>query len=83
MTSSRRNCYLGLLLVTAAAVAWSTSGLFTRMLSVDTPTILFWRGLFGALGTFLVIAAIPVTGGLRTFHHLGWPAGGSAMKSLR
>lgn len=71
MTSSRRDYRLGLLLVTAAAVAWSTSGLFTRFLSADTATILFWRGLFGALGTYLVIAVIPGTGGISTFRHMG------------
>lgn len=71
MTSSRRDYHLGLLLVTAAAVAWSTSGLFTRLVSVDTPTILFWRGLFGALGTCLVIATFSGTGGIGTFRHLG------------
>ncbi len=72
MMTARSDYHLGLFLVTAAAVAWSTSGLFTRYLTVDTPTILFWRGLFGALGTLIVIAAIPATGGIRSFRHLGW-----------
>jgi drug/metabolite transporter (DMT)-like permease len=73
MTSSRRSYHIGLLLVTAAAVAWSTSGLFTRLLAADTPTILFWRGFFGALGMCLVIAILPGAGGFRSFRRLGWP----------
>ena len=31
---------LGLLLVTSSAVAWSTAGLFTRIIEVDTGTML-------------------------------------------
>ncbi len=73
MKQTRANYRLGLLLVIAAAVAWSTAGLFTRALSVDTPTILFWRGLFGAIGTAIVIAIIPGIGGLRGFCTLGRP----------
>jgi drug/metabolite transporter (DMT)-like permease len=38
---------LGIALVVAAAIAWSTAPLFTRLLPYDSWTILFWRGLFG------------------------------------
>jgi drug/metabolite transporter (DMT)-like permease len=38
---------LGIALVLAAAVAWSTAPVFTRLLPFDSWTILFWRGLFG------------------------------------
>lgn len=50
---------LGLILVAIAVVAWSSSGLFTRLIAADTPTVLFWRGLFGAVGTAVVLAVIP------------------------
>lgn len=73
MSSQKQNYRVGLLFVVAAVVAWSTSGLFTRFLSVDTPTILFWRGLFGAVGTALLIMVIPTTGGLVVFRQLGRP----------
>jgi drug/metabolite transporter (DMT)-like permease len=49
---SQRAYRLGLFLVTASAFFWSTAGLFTRIISVDTPTMLLWRGLFGSLGFF-------------------------------
>jgi drug/metabolite transporter (DMT)-like permease len=39
----------GFLLVTAAAVAFSTAGLFTRLIASDVWTMLFWRGVFGGL----------------------------------
>jgi drug/metabolite transporter (DMT)-like permease len=38
---------LGIALVVAAAVAWSTAAFFTRLLPFDSWTILFGRGLFG------------------------------------
>ena len=40
---------LGILLLSASAVAFSTAGLFTRLIQADTWTVLFWRGLFGGL----------------------------------
>ena len=48
---------MGLALVTAAAVAWSTAPFFTRLLPFDSWTILFWRGLFGggSIAAFLVL----------------------------
>jgi drug/metabolite transporter (DMT)-like permease len=52
---SRKAYRLGLLLVTLSALVWSTAGLFTRIISVDTPTMLLWRGIFGSLGFFAYI----------------------------
>jgi drug/metabolite transporter (DMT)-like permease len=48
---------LGIALVIAAAIAWSTAPLFTRMLAFDSWTILFWRGLFGGgfIAAFLIV----------------------------
>src|SRR3954447_1433693 len=49
---------LGVTLVVAAAVAWSTAPFFTRLLPFDSWTILFWRGLFGGglIAAVLVLA---------------------------
>ena len=38
----------------AAALAWSTAGLFTRIVSTDIPTTLLWRSMFGG-GSVLLI----------------------------
>lgn len=43
----------GLILVLLATLFWSMGGLFTRLVSVDAWTILYWRGTFGALGLAL------------------------------
>lgn len=66
---STRN--LGIALLTAAAIAWSTTGLFTRLLPLDAATMLVWRGLFGAMGLLAVILIIPAQGGFRGFARLG------------
>ena len=39
----------GSVMVAAAAVAFSTAGLFTRLVTADVWTMLFWRGLFGGM----------------------------------
>ena len=48
---------LGITLVVAAAIAWSTAPFFTRLLHLDSWTILFWRGLSGGgcITAFLVL----------------------------
>ena len=43
------NQKLGILLVFIAALAWSTAGLFTRVVTTDIPTTLFWRSFIGGL----------------------------------
>ncbi|MDQ6436911.1 DMT family transporter [Mesorhizobium sp. LHD-90] len=64
---------LGLILVTGSAVAWSTAGLFTRLIPADTWTMLAWRGLFGALGLAVVIVAMRRRGSLRGMWSMGCP----------
>lgn len=48
--------YLGWVLVSLSAVAWSTAGFFTRLIQEDVWTILFWRGVFGGLAFFVMMA---------------------------
>lgn len=57
MASAHSQHRLGIALVTAAAVAWSTAPFFTRLLPFDSWTILFWRGVFGGslITAFLVV----------------------------
>ena len=62
---------LGLALVTAAAVAWSTAPFFTRLLPFDSWTILFWRGLFGGGSIVAFIFLTGARGGLLHFVSMG------------
>lgn len=58
MTPDARHAYrLGLALVLFSTVAWSTAGYFVRLIDLDSWTMLFWRGIFGALtGAAFVLA---------------------------
>ena len=49
LTKARARHRDGVVLVLLATIAWSASGLFTRLLSFDLWTIVAWRGTFGAL----------------------------------
>jgi len=48
--------FIGLLLVSAATLAWSSAGLFTRLIPLDSWTMLLWRGVFGGIALVLVCA---------------------------
>ncbi len=49
-----RSYVVGVLCVFAAALAWSTAGLFTRVVSTDIPTTLLWRSMFGGGSVVLI-----------------------------
>ena len=62
---------LGIVLVLAAAVAWSTAPLFTRLLPFDSWTILFWRGLFGGGLIAAIMVLTQGRAGLRDLAGIG------------
>jgi len=61
----------GIVLVVAAAVAWSTAPFFTRLLHFDSWTILFWRGLFGGAAISVILVLTQGLAGLRDFTGMG------------
>jgi drug/metabolite transporter (DMT)-like permease len=64
----------GIVLVVTAAIAWSTAPFFTRLLHFDSWTILFWRGLFGAIAIVGLMTLIQGRDGLRDLAAMG-PSG--------
>jgi len=70
MTSNYR---LGLIFVTTSAIAWSTAGLFTRIIPLDAWTILAWRGIFGALALAVLILAMERGWAWANVKRMGWP----------
>ena len=62
---------LGIVLVLAAAVAWSTAPLFTRLLPFESWTILFWRGLFGGGLIAAIMVLTQGRAGLRDLAGIG------------
>ncbi len=70
---------LGVILIAGSAVAYSTAGLFTRLIHVDLWTLIFWRGLFS--GAFLLSVGRAQRGRrwaehLRRMDRWGWTAVG-------
>jgi drug/metabolite transporter (DMT)-like permease len=67
MVQTRSQHRMGIALVAAAAMAWSTAPFFTRLLPFDSWTILFWRGLFGGS---LIVVFLLLTQGQTTLRDL-------------
>jgi drug/metabolite transporter (DMT)-like permease len=63
----------GATLVAAAAVLWSTGGLFVRALDLDVWTVLAWRALFSALSLAVVIVVRNRSRTVSQLRRLGWP----------
>ena len=71
MAAAHSQHRLGIALVVAAAVAWSTAPFFTRLLPFDSWTILFWRGLFGGALIAAVLVLTQGRAGLRELTGMG------------
>lgn len=72
LRAPRISTYLtGLMLVTAATIAWSTAGLFTRIIDLDSGTLLLWRGIFGALALGFLCVIMERGNTLDQFRSLG------------
>ncbi len=61
----------GIILIAAAAIALSTAPFFTRLLHFDSWTILFWRGLFGAIAVVGLMTLIQGRDGLKDLAAMG------------
>ena len=71
MAGDRSQHRLGIALVVAGAVAWSTAPFFTRLLPFNSWTILFWRGLFGGGLIAVVMVLMQGRAGLRDLTGIG------------
>ena len=80
MPEARSQQRLGIALVVAAAIAWSTAPFFTRLLPYDSWTILFWRGLFGGGLIVAIMLLLQGRAGLRDL--LGMRKSGWLVASL-
>ncbi len=69
-----QNHRLGVVLAGSAALCWSLSGLFTRGISAELMTMLFWRGLFSGSAVMLVYFVMEGANALPGLKKLRWPA---------
>lgn len=63
----------GLTIVLLSTIALSTAGLMARLVSLDSATILVWRGLAGGAALFLFFLIISRGRKLHELARLGWP----------
>src|SRR5215468_4719599 len=63
----------GATLVVLSAFAFSTAGLFTRLIEIDVWTMLFWRGLFGGLLIAGYVVWRDGAGAIATVRRIGRP----------
>lgn len=69
-----RSDYLsGVVLILIGTVAFSSAGLFVRVIGKDAATLLFWRGLFTALAVVAFVAWREGRGTWASFRAIGWP----------
>lgn len=62
---------LGVSLLIASAVAFSTAGFFTRLIPLDVWTLLFWRGLFSAAFIACCVVAQQPRAAVSEFRRMG------------
>jgi drug/metabolite transporter (DMT)-like permease len=75
MTAAEQHQHrLGLLLVGLAALCWSSAGFFTRAITTDLMTMLFWRGIFSGSGVFTVFLLIERGNAFKVLKTLRWPS---------
>jgi drug/metabolite transporter (DMT)-like permease len=63
----------GLVIVLFSTIALSTAGLMARLVSLDSATILVWRGLAGGAALFLFFLITSPQRKLHGLGRLGWP----------
>ena len=61
------------MLVAGAALAWSSSGVFVRLIEADLFTMLFWRGIFSGAGVFAVFLIMEREKTFAVLKTLRWP----------
>src|SRR5436190_670097 len=86
MTDAHSQRRLGIVLIIAAAIAWSTAPFFTRLLNHDSWTILFWRGVFASGLITVFLAATEGRAGLRNLvamERSGWIVASLATAAVR
>jgi len=81
MAEDRRSHRIGLILVALCALFWSSAGLFTRFISADLMTMLFWRGIFSGTAVFLLFFALERGNALAILKRMRLPSLGVAFFS--
>jgi drug/metabolite transporter (DMT)-like permease len=69
----RRDHLKGVILVTMAAIVWSSAGIFMRLLDLDLWTMQAWRSVFGALSMVVLLTLQYGARAPAVVRAVGWP----------
>lgn len=72
---------LGVLYVALSALAWSSSGMFVRLIHTDLMTMLFCRGIVSGLGVFTLFVFIERDRAFHILRRMRWPAFAASLLS--
>jgi drug/metabolite transporter (DMT)-like permease len=72
--SEKRNHTTGLALVALAAIAWSTGGMFIRVITANLMIMLFWRGIFSGAAVMVLFVLIERGHALDVLRAFRWPS---------
>ncbi len=64
--------WLGTALIAGSAVTYSTAGYFTRLIQLDIPTLLFWRGIYAGLFMSACIVLMYRGKTIASIRDIGW-----------
>src|SRR6266478_1554118 len=64
--------WLGTALIAGSAVTYSTAGYFTRLIQLDIPTLLFWRGIYAGLFMSACIVVMYRGKTIASIRDIGW-----------
>lgn len=73
-TANRRRHQAGLAFAALAATAWSLSGFFSRIITADIFTMLFWRGLASGTAVMLVVLYLERGNFPAVIRAMRWPS---------
>ena len=75
MRSNAQNHYRsGVFYLAVSALAWSSSGVFIRLITTDLMTILFWRGIVSGLAIFTLFFLLNGRAGWKVVSRMSWPS---------
>ncbi len=73
-SNAQKHYRSGVFFLAASALAWSSSGVFIRLITTDLMTTLFWRGIVSGTAIFVLFFLLNGRGGWKVVRRMSWPS---------